>query len=168
MIKRNCVILYLIFQLLTLYYLRSTVTHMKSHLLLDGSSDIPIYQQIINHFEKAILIGELNPGDYLPSVREFSVQHHVNPNTVSRAYQIIQALKLVEAMRGSKLKVMPLDNRSSELRKHAILTTSIDALFSTGQSLQISADDLLREIRTRMKSHYSSSHQLNRKTSRAS
>jgi GntR family transcriptional regulator len=127
---------------------------MKSQLALDESSDVPIYQQIINHFEKAILTGNLNPGDFLPSVREFSMKHQVNPNTVSKAYQMIQGLKLVESVRGLGLKVTPIDHRYSDKRKREILISSIDALIDTGMSLQISKEALLQEIKDRMKTHY--------------
>lgn len=127
---------------------------MQSQLSLDESSDVPIYQQIIDHFEKAILTGNLNAGDYLPSVREFSMKHQVNPNTVSKAYQLIQGLKLVESVRGLGLKVTPIDLRTSNKRKKEILISSIDALIETGMALQISKDSLLQAIKDRMKTHY--------------
>ena len=127
---------------------------MKSPLSLDESSDVPIYQQIVDRFEKAILIGDLKPGDYLPCVREFSVKHQKKPKTNAKTKQIIQGLGLVESVRGLGLKVIPLDHHHSDKRRREILIYSIDALIETGLSLQISKDNLLQEIRDRIKSHY--------------
>jgi GntR family transcriptional regulator len=127
---------------------------MKSQLSFDESSDVPIYQQVVNRFEKAILIGEIKPGEFLPSVRELSIKHQVNPNTVSKAYQIIQGLGLVESIRGLGLRVIEVDHQFSDKRKKDILIASIDALFATGSSLQIPEELLLKEIKARMKTHY--------------
>lgn len=138
---------------------------MKSQLSLDETSDVPIYQQIIDHFEKAILTGDLKAGDYLPSVREFSTKHQVNPNTVSKAYQLIQGLKLVEAVRGLGLKVTSIDHRYSDKRKREILISSVDALIETGISLQLSKESLLEAIKERMKTHYPSVAHRSRETS---
>jgi GntR family transcriptional regulator len=139
---------------------------MNSQLSLDESSDVPIYQQVVNRFEKAILTGEIKPGEYLPSVRELSMKHQVNPNTVSKAYQIIQSLGLVESIRGLGLRVMPVDHQFSDKRKKEILISSIDALFATGTSLQIPSDLLLQEIKARMKTHYHLNSKKNRELGR--
>lgn len=135
---------------------------MKGHLSLDASSAVPIYQQIVNQFEKAILMGEIKPGEFLPSIRELSIKHQVNPNTVSKAYQFIQGLDLVESVRGLGLRVVAIDLQLSDKRKKEILMISIDALFATGLSLKIPKNILLQEIENRMKTHYHPNSALNR------
>lgn len=44
----------------------------------------PIYIQIINHIKMQIASSDIKGGDKLPSVREFSVEIKVNPNTIQR------------------------------------------------------------------------------------
>ncbi len=129
---------------------------MLDQLSLDISSDAPIYQQIVNRIEQAILRGTLKEGNFLPSVRDFSLKHQVNPNTISKAYQLLQGLGLVELVRGLGLKVVPLDGRISDRRKKEILISSIDALLETSLALLISKEDLLQEIKDRMKTKYKS------------
>lgn len=141
---------------------------MKSPLSFDESSDVPIYLQIVDYVEKTILIGNLKAGEYLPSVREFSMKHQINPNTVSKAYQVIQGLGLVEVVRGLGLKVLSLDTRSTDKRKQEILISSIDVLFEVGTSLQIPRDILLQEVRDRMKTHYRPVASKSRETSNSS
>lgn len=139
---------------------------MKDQFPLDESSDVPIYQQVVNGFEKAILTGEIKPGEFLPSVRELSMKHRVNPNTVSKAYQLIQSLGLVESIRGLGLRVRPVEHQFSDKRKKEILMVSIDALLATGISLQISKEMLLQEIKDRMKTHYHLNSNKNRECGR--
>jgi len=44
--------------------------------------------------------GELNGGDKLPSVREFSKELKVNPNTIQRAYQELEREEFFFTQRG--------------------------------------------------------------------
>ncbi len=53
---------------------------------IDNQSRYPVYEQIVQQVEKYILTGLLPPGEKLISVRSLSLQMHLNPNTVQRAY----------------------------------------------------------------------------------
>jgi len=67
---------------------------------VDPSSGVAIYLQIVNQIKFAIAEQTLRPGQLLPSVRVLSHQLTVNPNTVSRALQQLQADGVIETMRG--------------------------------------------------------------------
>lgn len=49
------------------------------------SGDRPVYQQIMESIQGAVLTGELMPGQKVPSVRDLAAQAKVNPNTMQRA-----------------------------------------------------------------------------------
>jgi len=53
---------------------------------IDNQSRQAVYEQIVQQVEKYVLSGVLAGGDKMPSVRRMSVELHVNPNTVQRAY----------------------------------------------------------------------------------
>lgn len=55
--------------------------------LLDYSSGIPIYRQIIDQIRFGIASGQLKLGEQLPTVRALAVELKVNLNTVSKAYK---------------------------------------------------------------------------------
>jgi GntR family transcriptional regulator len=67
---------------------------------MEFSSNLPIYVQIMNLIKTKIASGELNGGDKLPSVRDFSKQMKVNPNTIQRVYQELEREQLVFTQRG--------------------------------------------------------------------
>lgn len=59
-------------------------------LTVDPMSDVPIYQQIFRQVAEAVAIGELSPGDPLPSVRALGEQLGVNLHTVNKAYALLR------------------------------------------------------------------------------
>ena len=50
----------------------------------------PIYQQIYNEVVKEISLGLLMPQEKLATVRELAANLGINPNTVSKAYQLLE------------------------------------------------------------------------------
>ena len=63
-------------------------------------SSPPVYLQIRDAIVADILDGRFGPGDALPSVRALAASEGVNPLTVSKAYQDLQADGLVVARKG--------------------------------------------------------------------
>lgn len=49
-----------------------------------------LYQVIGDNIKKRIAAGQLKGGDKLPSCREFAEELGVNPNTVQRAYTVLE------------------------------------------------------------------------------
>jgi GntR family transcriptional regulator len=66
----------------------------------------PIYRQLKDKLVELILEGELKEGDSLPSVRQISSEHRINPITVSKALQILVDDGLVEKRRGLGMFVL--------------------------------------------------------------
>ena len=64
------------------------------------SDTTPIYLQLRDKVVSMILDGVLKPGDALPSVRQVAADFQLNPITVSRAYQELADVTLVEKRRG--------------------------------------------------------------------
>jgi len=60
----------------------------------------PIYRQLRDRIVELILDGVFKDGDSLPSVRQISNEHRINPITVSKAFQLLVDQQLVEKRRG--------------------------------------------------------------------
>lgn len=67
---------------------------------IDNQSRVPVYEQIIEQIERYILTGILSGGDQLLSVRSMSLELHLNPNTVQRAYQELERRGEIYSMSG--------------------------------------------------------------------
>ena len=59
-------------------------------LVIDDSSDIPIYQQLRNQIVMGISDGRLKPGEQLPTVRALAEEIGVNAMTVNKAYRLLK------------------------------------------------------------------------------
>lgn len=57
----------------------------------------PIYIQIIEEIKIKIISGQYSIGEQLPAVRTLALDYKVNPNTVQRAYSILEEEGLVYA-----------------------------------------------------------------------
>ena len=57
---------------------------------IDYQSKLPFYEQIAQHFQTLILRGALPPGSQMPSVRSLAVDLSINPNTIQKAYSLLE------------------------------------------------------------------------------
>lgn len=67
---------------------------------LDYKSGVPIYDQLVNGIIRLKMLGALKGGDSLPSVRSMAVKLSINPNTVQRAYQILEEKGIIYSAAG--------------------------------------------------------------------
>lgn len=56
----------------------------------------PIYEQIVNEIKNNILTGKLKAQEQIPSIRELAHTLGINPNTVTKAYRILEREKMIE------------------------------------------------------------------------
>ena len=66
----------------------------------------PVYKQIISQLRRAIAVGEIKPGDPLPTVRQLAGDLGVNFNTVANAYRALATEGLVETHQGRGARVI--------------------------------------------------------------
>lgn len=55
----------------------------------------PVYQQIMEQIQGAIISGEFSPGDRIPSVRDLATAAQVNPNTMQHALHELEQQKVL-------------------------------------------------------------------------
>lgn len=84
---------------------------------MEFNENFPIYIQIMNLLKSKIVAGEIAKGGKLPSVRDFSKELKVNPNTVQRTYQELEREGLVFTQRGMGTFVTEDRERIDRLKK---------------------------------------------------
>jgi GntR family transcriptional regulator len=67
---------------------------------VDTGSGVPIYRQLIQQVRRDMMLGRLQPGDQLPSVKEVVDSLSVNPNTVVKAFSELEHQGLVVRRQG--------------------------------------------------------------------
>ena len=83
---------------------------------MDFLPDKPIYQQLIERITGDIIRGTVQPGEKLPSVREYAMEAGVNANTMQRVYKELEQMKITETKRGQGSFVTSDIERIHELR----------------------------------------------------
>jgi GntR family transcriptional regulator len=67
---------------------------------VDGGSGVPIYRQLVEQVRREVMLGRLQPGDQLPTLREVVDALAINPNTVVKAYTELEHEGLVVRRQG--------------------------------------------------------------------
>lgn len=69
-------------------------------ITIDYKSRVPIYDQITGSIIRLKTFGILKAGDKLPSVRSLAIEFGVNPNTVQKAYAILESDGVIYSVSG--------------------------------------------------------------------
>ena len=59
-------------------------------ITIDYQSKLPLYEQITQRFQALILRGVMKPDTQMPSVRTLAVELSINPNTIQKAYSLLE------------------------------------------------------------------------------
>ena len=65
---------------------------------LDYTSRIPIYEQIVNEIERYVALGILKEKEQILSIRDLASNLGINPNTVKKAYSILEQKGIIISM----------------------------------------------------------------------
>lgn len=69
-------------------------------LELNFKSGVPICDQIVNGFIRMKALGLVESGELMPSVRQLAVELSVNPNTIQKAYQMLESNGIIYSVKG--------------------------------------------------------------------
>lgn len=85
---------------------------------------VPIYVQIVRHVKRGIVSGSVQDGDELPSRRVLSTQLGVNPNTVQKAYRLLEDEGIISSHAGAKSAVTLTPERRAAIRGELLAQTA--------------------------------------------
>lgn len=77
----------------------------------------PIYLQIMRYIKQGLVSGIIADGEELPSRRALSAYLTVNPNTVQKAYRLLEEEGLVQSHAGAKSFVCATERQRAALRR---------------------------------------------------
>ena len=109
---------------------------------IDSRSPTPMYAQIAERVRVAVVAGELNTGEGLPSVRTLAAQLRVNPATVVQAYRELEVEGLVEMRQGAGTFVKPMAADLRARERHSAARRLVRELMADAGRIGIGADDL--------------------------
>ncbi len=109
---------------------------------LDLTSRTPIYEQLYNNVVRLISAGVLKPNDKLPPVRTLACELSVNPNTVSKAYKLLEQDGYICSAVGKGSFISPDLNALSAEKQLA--SEKLKAALKEAQRVGISREEILK------------------------
>ncbi len=107
-----------------------------------GSS---LYEQVVYAAKKAIIAGQMRPGDLFPSVRSLSRELKINPNTAHKVVTSLASAGLLETRPGIGTVIAALpESRASE--RTQLLGQDIEQLVVEAKKLGLTIDDVVESV----------------------
>ena len=106
---------------------------------------VSLYEQVVYAAKKAMICGQLRPGDTFPSVRALSKEIKINPNTAHKVVTHLISAGLLESRPGIGTVVADLP-ASTKSERTALLGREIEQLVVEAKKLGISLEDMLGSI----------------------
>ena len=103
---------------------------------LDYRSRLPIYEQLYQNITRMAALGALAKNEQIPSVRALAQELGVNPNTVQKAYRMLEHSGVIEMVPG-KGSFLCEGDRAKQLQKgrsRQALLAGIQAALDAGMT----------------------------------
>ena len=112
------------------------------NLILSNASGAPIYEQIYTQLKAAILTGELQEGEALPSIRQLAKDLRISVITTKRAYADLEELGFVVTVQGKGTFIAA--GNQDLLREERVrhVEESLERAIADARPLGLTPDDL--------------------------
>lgn len=97
------------------------------------TTEKPIYLQLLIYIKSGISSGIICDKDELPSRRVLSAMLGINPNTVQKAYKILEEEKLIKSHPGAKSYINITENTMEKIKNELIEDMMIETITSFKQ-----------------------------------
>ena len=112
------------------------------NLILSNASGAPIYEQIYTQLKAAILTGELQEGEALPSIRQLAKDLRISVITTKRAYDELEAEGFLYTVAGKGCFVAEKNLTLIREQQRHQLESHLAAAAELGRSCGVTEEEL--------------------------
>lgn len=105
----------------------------------------PIYLQILDYIKRGIASGRVRDQDVMPSRRVLSALLGVNPNTIQKAYRLLEEEGLIASQTGAKSYVLVDEGKVSRIRAELLERDAV-ALVRAMKETGLGKEEALRLV----------------------
>ena len=120
---------------------------MPLELVLSGSSDKPIYQQLFEQISAQIIKGQLKEGFALPPIRTVAKELRISVIPVKAAWEELERTGFIVTMVGRGCYVAPLKSTDLTVKRDEMAREKLKKDIEYYKSLGIKAEELINLIR---------------------
>lgn len=110
-------------------------------IIIDYQDRRPIYEQIAQRFQMLIIQGVLKPDSQLPSVRKLAMELSINPNTIQKAYTMLEQQGFIYPVKGRGNFVSP--NLEAVEQQKKLFYEELRKLIHKGKEMGIARQEFL-------------------------
>ena len=114
-------------------------------IYVDYQDRRPIYEQIVERFENLIVKGALEPGSQMPSVRQMAAELSINPNSIQKAYTVLEQEGYIYPVKGRGSFVA--EGSSIREKRRQMSLDRLDGCLREVRELGMSREECLEEVR---------------------
>ena len=111
-------------------------------IIINNSSMVPIYEQIVDQVKAQIISGELKEDDNLPSVRTLSKELRISALTVKKAYDNLENEGFTVTIHGKGTYVTATNTELLLEEQKKELESDLERVIQKGRCYGISDEDI--------------------------
>ena len=119
-------------------------------IIIQNSSDVPIYQQIYEQIKDEILSGKIKQGELLPSIRQLSRELKVSVITTTRAYTDLENDGYIMIVQGKGCFVKEMNSNILEDKLMSDIETHFSEMWKCAKIRKKTDEEFLDIIKTLM------------------
>ena len=113
-------------------------------ITIDYQSKLPFYEQIAERFRTLILRGILPADSQMPSVRSLAVDLSINPNTIQKAYSLLEQQGYIYSVKGRGNYVADVTALAEQKRQS--LLKEAEQLIAYGRGIGVTSAEYIEII----------------------
>lgn len=110
-------------------------------IVIDYQNRKPIYEQIVERFQMLIIRGILEADSQMPSVRSLAAELSINPNTIQKAYAILEQQGFIYPVKGRGNFVS--GDKAVKKKKEELYFQKLKTVILEGKEMGISKESCL-------------------------
>ena len=126
--------------IILLYTVCNRREHMK--IIINNTSMVPIYEQIMEQIKAQIISGELKENDILPSVRTMAKELKISALTVKKAYDNLEAEGMTVTVHGKGTYVAASNTQLMEEERRKEVEADLEAAIQKGRRCGMKEEEI--------------------------
>ena len=117
------------------------------HIILNHSSMVPIYEQLMEQIKSDIIQSELKEGEALPSVRTLAGELRISALTVKKAYDKLEDEGFVTTVHGKGTYVSASDKQLALEARQKAIEDDFDKVIDRALSMGMKKEEISEVVK---------------------
>ncbi|MBQ3295064.1 MAG: GntR family transcriptional regulator [Erysipelotrichaceae bacterium] len=123
------------------------------HIILNNTSMVPIYEQLIDQIKNEIISGSLKENEVLPSVRTLSSELRISALTVKKAYDRLEEEGFVVTVHGKGTYVAATDQKLAMEARRKAIEDDFAMIIDKARAIGFEKDEIMEIVKIILEDH---------------